>query len=215
MTASGKLQKLPSVKRLPAYLYELRRLRELGRETVSTSIVAKRLGVEPIVVRKDFEMTGAVGEPRIGYRLAYLIGCIENYLGWHNTSEAFLVGSGSLGTALLGYRGFADYGLNILAAFDIDPAKVGQTIHEKPVIHLSKLPSLIRRMNVKLAILCVPATQAQETSDFLIESGIRAIWNFSNSPISVPENTVIQQSGLIGDLAVLSVRIAEKFGEER
>lgn len=210
-----KVQKLPSVKRLPNYLRELRRLRDLGQLTVSTTQISNALAVEPIVVRKDFEMTGAVGGPRVGYRLETLIEKIESFLGWNNTTDAFLIGAGSLGTALLGYRGFSEYGLNIVAAFDVDPEKIGMTIHEKPVLSTQKFTSLASRLQVKIAILCVPSGQAQDLAEMAVEAGISAIWNFSNTRLNVPGHVVIQQANLAGDLAVLSVKVAEKLKVRR
>ncbi len=209
-----KVQKLPSIKRLPQYLQELKMFRKEGMQVVSTTQLARRLHLEPIVVRKDLEITGASGSPGVGYRLEKLIDDIEGYLGWNNTSDIFLVGAGSLGTALMGYKGFLDYGLNIVAAFDNDPSRIGTTIHEKPVFSMDAFANLAERMKIHMAILCVPQEHAQATAEIMVSGGIRAIWNFTNEPLHLPDSVVLQRVNLAGELAVLSVKLTEKLKED-
>jgi len=114
---------LSCVKRLPAYLHLLRALQAEGREYVSGTVLSKVHHLEPVIVRKDLAITGIVGTPKIGFRVDELILAIERFLGWDNQTKAVLVGVGNLGSALLGYRGFAEYGLRIVASFDSDPKK--------------------------------------------------------------------------------------------
>ena len=116
---------LPSVRRLPAYLRLLYTLQAQGRDVVSCTHIADDLGLVSVQVRKDLAITGIVGKPKVGYQIPELIGAIENFLGWNNTKDAFLIGAGSLGSALLGYEGFKEFNLNVLAGFDINPAKIG------------------------------------------------------------------------------------------
>ncbi len=212
--AKDKVQKLPSIKRLPTYLQELKSLRKEGREIVSTTLLAQRLRLESIVVRKDLEITGASGSPGVGYKVEELLGNIEGFLGWNNTSDIFLVGAGALGTALLGYKGFTEYGLNIVAAFDIAPEKIGTEIHGKPVLGMEAFANLTERMKINMAILCVPCEHAQGTANLMVEAGIRAIWNFTNTTLNLPAHVVLQRVNLAGDLAVLSVALAEKLKED-
>lgn len=215
MMAKKKVQKLPSIRRLPTYLQELKTFRREGRKVVSTTLLAKRLQLESIVVRKDLEITGASGSPGVGYQVDELIDSIENFLGWNNTSDIFLVGAGALGTALLGYQGFVEYGLNIVAAFDADPTKIGTTIHERPVFGMDHFANLVSRMKINMAILCVPGAYAQPTAELMVKAGIRAIWNFTSEPLNMPETVVVQRVNLAGELAVLSVKLSEKLKEER
>ena len=119
MNDNRKIPKLPSVKRLPSYLHELKLLRDQQQQMVSTTHLAQKLGLEPIIVRKDLELASSPGSPGVGYSVQSLISGIENFLGWNDETPVFLVGVGNLGTALLGYRGFAEYRFNIVAAFDI------------------------------------------------------------------------------------------------
>ena len=209
-----KVPKLPSVRRLPAYLHELKLLADAGQEVVSTTLLAQKLSLEPIVVRKDLELAGSSGSPGIGYRVRSLIDGIENFLGWNRTTPVFLVGAGSLGTALLGYRGFAEYGFNIVAAFDTDLSKIGTSIHDKPVFGMDHLKNLAERMKVAIAFLCVPCEQAQSAAEEVVRAGIVAIWNFTNTPLAVPSDIVQQKVNLAGDLAELSVKLSGRFSAD-
>src|ERR1035438_3042483 len=121
------------VKRLPAYLQMLRVLQGEGQEYVSGTLLATTHSLEPVIVRKDLAVTGAVGMPRRGFQIADLISAIERFLGWNNQTKAVLVGVGHLGTALLGYQGFENLGLRIAGAFDRDPAKIGKWIQGRRV----------------------------------------------------------------------------------
>ena len=209
-----KVPKLPSVRRLPSYLHELKLLQEAGQEVVSTTLLAQKLSLEPIVVRKDLELAGSSGSPGIGYRVRSLIDGIESFLGWNRATPVFLVGAGSLGTALLGYRGFAEYGFNIVAAFDTDLSKIGTSIHDKPVFGMDHLANLAERMKVEIAFLCVPCEQAQSAAEEVVRAGIVAIWNFTNTPLAVPSDIVQQKVNLAGDLAELSVKLSGRIGAE-
>uniref|UniRef100_UPI0035630AA3 redox-sensing transcriptional repressor Rex n=1 Tax=Pontiella sp. TaxID=2837462 RepID=UPI0035630AA3 len=166
---------VPTLKRLPLYLRLLRKMKENGEEYASGTVVAKELGLDPIVVRKDLAITGAVGRPRLGFQMDEIIEAIEEFLGWSNTSEAFLVGVGSLGRALLGYQGFEQHGMRIAAAFDKNPAIIGTKVHGKAILDIEKMPGLAKRMHVQIGILTVTASVAQGVADAMIAGGIRAI----------------------------------------
>lgn len=198
---------VPTLKRLPLYLRLLRKMKESGEEYASGAVVAKELGMEPIVVRKDLAITGAVGRPRLGFQLDEIITAIEEFLGWSNTSDAFLAGVGNLGTALLGYQGFEQHGIRIVAAFDSSPKIIGKTIHGKTVLDITKLPSLAKRMHVQIGILTATASVAQSIADIMISGGIRGIWNFTPATLSVPPHVILQREDLASSLAVLSHRL--------
>lgn len=202
-----KIAPLPSVRRLPAYLRLLHELRDRGRDVVSCTHIAAELDVGSVQVRKDLAVTGIVGKPRIGYHVPELIAAIENFLGWNNASDAFLVGVGSLGAALLGYDGFAEYNLNLVAGFDIDPARIGRSIRGKKVFALEKLPDLTRRMRVLIGILTVPDAAAQAAADAMVAAGLRAIWNYTSVHLRAPESVVVEDVNLAAMLAALSNRL--------
>jgi redox-sensing transcriptional repressor len=205
---------LPSVRRLPSYLRMLYGLQAQGGEQVSCTQIADALGLVSVQVRKDLALTGIVGKPKVGYQVQELIAAVEEFLGWNNTQDAFVVGAGHLGSALLGYEGFSEYNLNILAGFDVDPDKIGKSIHGKQIFPLEKLSNLVRRMHVLIGILTVPAANAQEAADIMVSAGIRAIWNYTNVKLRVPENVVVEDTKLSASLAALSSRLAESLRKE-
>lgn len=197
-----------TLRRLPSYLQYIRQLAAGGRDVVSCTHIAEHLHLDPTLVRKDLQATGIVGKPKVGYYIPALIQAIEHLLGWDNVTDAFLVGAGNLGAALLGYDGFREHGLNIVAAFDVDPAKVGQTLHGKRVLHLDQFADLAARMHIHIGILTVPGDCAQEVADLMVLSGIKAIWNFAPTDVEVPAGVIVENVRLSASLAVLSTRLA-------
>ena len=198
---------VPTLKRLPLYLRLLRKMKEDGKEYASGTVVAKELGLDPIVVRKDLAITGAVGRPRLGFPMEEIITAIEEFLGWSNTTDAFLVGVGNLGAALLGYKGFEQHGMRIVAAFDTNPEIIGKEIHGKTVMDAAKMPKLAKRMHVQIGVLTVTASVAQSVANAMVEGGIRGIWNFTPTTLNVPEHVILQREELASSLAVLSHRL--------
>ncbi len=205
---------VPTLKRLPLYLRLLRQMKERGEEYASGAVVARELDLDPIVVRKDLAVTGAVGRPRLGFPMDEIISAIEDFLGWSNTSDAFLVGVGNLGRALLGYKGFEQYGIKIVAAFDSNPEIIGTKVHGKPIMDVSKMPALAKRMHVQIGVLTVTASVAQGVANMMIEGGIRGIWNFTPTTLDVPDNVILQREELASSLAVLSHRLLIKDGQK-
>lgn len=205
---------VPSVRRLPLYLSFLRQLRNENVEVVSSTRIAEELGLTGIQVRKDLAMTGIVGRPKIGHSINELVGHIESFLGWDRLRPAFLVGVGHLGTALLGYKGFAQENLDIIASFDNSPQKIGTTVLGRPTYPMTDFFQMAQDSNVKLAILTVPAQYAQELTDIMVAAGIQAIWNFAPVQISVPEGVIVENVSLSSSLAVLSQRLAMQTKKE-
>ena len=199
----------PTLRRLPHYYHFLKRLQENGRDVVSCTHIGNDLKLDPTQVRKDLAYTGIVGRPKVGYDVDLLIESIEEFLGWNNVKEAFLVGVGSLGTALIGYAGFRGYGLNIVAAFDQDEKKVGKKIHGLEILPIKKLVNLAQRMKIHLGVLTVPAECAQQITDLMIDGGIQGIWNFAPVNLNVPTHVVVQNENLASGLSVLSKKLTQ------
>ncbi len=200
----------PTLRRLPVYYQYLKKLHEeKAPESVSSTQIGKDLNILPIQVRKDLEVTDVVGRPKLGYDVVELLHRIESFLGWDNTTEGFLVGVGRLGSALLNYEGFRDCGLDIVAAFDSNQSKVGTEVNGTKVLHVNKLPNMIRRTGTRIGILTVPSTAAQELADIMVKAGICAIWNFSPVKISVPPQVIVQHENLASSLVVLSKKLTE------
>ncbi len=198
----------PSIRRLPSYLRLLRQLKLEGAEKISCTRISRELDLDSTQVRKDLALTGITGRPRIGYELMPLIEAIENFLGWNETTDAFLVGSGSLGHALIGYDNFRTCGLNIVAAFDVNEVKIGQEIHGRRIYHIREMPGLAQSMGVKVGILTVPAQAAQAAADVMVASGLKGIWNFAPARLDLPANVLVENVELVSSLAVLSVNLS-------
>jgi redox-sensing transcriptional repressor len=205
---------LPCVKRMPAYLQMLRVLQAEGQEHVSGTVLAGVHNLEPVIVRKDLAMTGAVGTPRIGFHITELIAAIERFLGWDNQTKAVLVGVGSLGTALLGYHGFQNFGFRFVGAFDNDPKVIGKWVHGRKVQAMNQLNPFVRRGEILLGVLTVPAAVAQGTAERMVHAGIRGIWNFTPVKLQLPDEVVIQKEDLAEGLAVLSHRLRHRPGDD-
>jgi redox-sensing transcriptional repressor len=199
----------PTLRRLPLYYQYLKKIRdEKKSQFISCTQIGNDLSILPIQVRKDLGVTDAVGKPKLGYSIDGLIAIIEEFLGWNNTKDAYLVGVGHLGTALLGFERFKEYGLNIIAAFDNDKEKIGQTIHGVKVFHIGKLDNMVKRMGIKIGILTVPSEPAQDLTNEMVHAGIEAIWNFSPVKVTVPPGIIVQHENLASSLVVLSKKLA-------
>jgi len=215
MTETGKRTvNLQTIRRLPAYLNTLRRLNQAAVEYISTTELIAHLKYEPVLVRKDLASLGIPGRQRLGYKPDELIHAIEEYLGWNKDGEAFLVGAGGLGGALLGYRKFAEYGFKFVAAFDIDPAKIGKKLHGVEILHVSRLPDLAKRMGVRIAALTVPAEHAQAVATMLVDNGFFGIWNFTSEELHLPVDVVCHNENLAGGLALFTYKLRERAAKE-
>ncbi len=199
---------LPTIRRYPVYLRCIKEMVAAGQRHISSAVIAERLGLDPVLARKDLAMAGVPGKPRRGYPAQELQAAVSRALGWHNTTDAALVGVGSLGNALLGYAGFEEQNLSIAVAFDSNPGLAGLTLHGVKVRPMEDLPRLARRLKIKLGILTVPNDAAQACADQLVAAGIRGIWNFSAVQLGVPAGVVVQNVDLAQSLAVLSHAIA-------
>lgn len=199
----------PTLRRLPRYLHLLFRLREGGLKSVSSTLIARELSLDPTQVRKDIEYTQIIGRPKTGYPIDELIKAIETFLNWNNINDAFLVGCGNLGTAMLGYQRFKKYGLNFVAAFDTDQNKIGSEIHGITILSIDKLPELAERMHIHFGVLTVPPQYAQFTAEIMVEGGIKAIWNFAPCQLKLPEDIIVENAQLTQSLAVISRKLHE------
>jgi len=204
----------PTLKRLPLYHRFVKELLRREQVAVSCTDIGAELKLDPTQVRKDLEAAGIAGRPRIGYATAAVVDGIERFLGWQKVTEAFLVGAGSMGSALLGYQKFEECGLKIVAAFDSDPHKIGKKIHSKHVLALEKLADLTQRMHVLIGIITVPAPEAQAVADVLVAGGVRAIWNFAPVRLHVPDHIILHNEDLYCSLASLSQKLAQALEAE-
>ena len=200
-----------TLKRLPTYLSYLKALPSEASANISATALAAGLHMGEVQVRKDLALVSDGGRPKIGYNRENLIADIENFLGYGNSNDAVLIGAGKLGRALLGYGGFAEYGLNIVAAFDANDTLIGTTNGGKPIMHLSRLGEVCQRYKIKIGIITVPAEYAQGVCDLLIENGILAIWNFAPKHLNVPDGILVQNENMAASLALLCKHLNERM----
>lgn len=201
-----------TLRRLPTYLTYLKGLPPDAPANISSAAIAAAIGAGEIQVRKDLASVSDSGRPKTGYPVAELIADLTEFLGYNDVSDAIVVGCGKLGEALLGYGGFQEYGLNLVAGFDTDPARIHEQA-DKPVLPLEKLAGLCEQRGIRVAILTVPASYAQAACDRLVAAGIRAILNFAPAHLDVPHGVLVKNENLAVSLAQLSNDLVQQPGE--
>ena len=197
------------LQRLPMYLSYIKGLPEDAPKNISATTIAEALQLNDVQVRKDLASVSSSGKPKVGYNVKDLIAELEAFLGYNDIDNAVIVGAGSLGKALLNYSGFKAYGLNIIAAFDLceEPTE----FQGKTVFPIAQLESFCRKVNIHIGIITVPASSAQEICDLLVNSGIRAIWNFAPVHLVVPDGILVQNENMASSLALLSNHLREQM----
>ena len=190
-----------SLQRLPVYLNYLKSID--GDGFISSGAIARALNMGEVLVRKDLAFTAAQGRTRVGYKRSELVAALEEYLGCNDVKNAAIIGAGELGKALLAYGGFNNYGIELVAAFDNDPEKIGGEISGKPVMDITNLGAGVKELNLKLAVICVPAAYAQKTADKLVECGVKKILNFAPILLQTPEGFTVRNIDVAANLAVL------------
>lgn len=194
--------------RLPYYLQHLRTVFKNNDEYISATSIAKSLALGEVQVRKDLNSVSGAGKPKIGYEVEELIKSIEKVLGYDNLTNAVLVGAGQLGKALLNYEGFEEFGVRIMAGFDIEAKK--QTSNQKQILPMEEFSKFCKENNIKIGIISVNKESSQQICDLMIENGISAIWNFSPLRLNVPEGILLQQENLALSLAHLNNQLVNQ-----
>ncbi len=202
----------PTLRRLPWYLSVCRLLKSKGEQFVSSTRLSKETNIVASQIAKDLSCVNVIGRTRVGYDIDNLLQVLEDFLGFTRMHKAFLFGVGRLGTALLNDSGLKQFGLEVVASFDVDRRIVGRTVSGIPVYHISELEKQMRRHNVKIGILTVPIDNAQEVADKMVVWGIKAIWNFTPLRIRVPENIAVQNTSLYAHLSLMFNRLDEVQG---
>ncbi|MEA5061545.1 MAG: redox-sensing transcriptional repressor Rex [Erysipelotrichaceae bacterium] len=206
---------MKQLERYPVYLKYLISIKDQGITSISAPMIAKALDCTEEQVRKDLQIVSPdSGKPKSGRDIKTLINDIENFLGYNDVSDAIVVGVGHLGEAFMRYKGFSEFGLNVLAGFDLDETKIGKKVDGKEIFSMDKMSNLISRLKVNIAILTVPSDAANAVSKLLVSSGIKAIWNFAPIHLDVPEDIVVENVNLASSLAVLSHKLNKKILKE-
>ncbi|MBP5242268.1 MAG: redox-sensing transcriptional repressor Rex, partial [Clostridia bacterium] len=187
--------------RMPAYLRYLKEAKAKGVKYLSSTSIAADMAVSAVLVRKDLAfVSSAAGKPRVGFAVERLIEDIEQFLGYNNVTDALVVGVGGLGKAFLSYEGFKNYGLNIIAGFDVNPTLVHTTIHQKPIFHLTELSKFVQHHNINIGIIAVPKKYAQDVCGIMVRAGLKAIWNFAPVKLTVPKGVIVRYEDLAASL---------------
>jgi len=180
------------VGRLPIYLRALQRMSQEGRRVTSSQELGERLGISAAQIRKDLSQFGEFGKQGTGYNIEYLADQLQSILKVDRVWNVIIVGAGDIGSALARYNGLSERGFRVVMIFDNDPSKIGQPIGPFHVKNIANLVEEVQPAGIKVAILAVPAQQAQEVTDLLVEAGIRAVLNYAPISLAVPEGVRVQ-----------------------
>ena len=178
-----------------------------GADTVTSAQIAEALDIDPTQVRKDFGAIGILGMGRVGFEVCEVCRSIRVVLAFDAHIEAVLVGAGHLGSALLAYKDFERYGMHITAAFDSDKGRIGHRIAGRTVQSTRALKPYVKKHQIHLAILTTPADVSQAVTDRLVSVGVRAIWNFSPTQLTVPDGVLVRNEHISVGLAELSYHL--------
>jgi redox-sensing transcriptional repressor len=178
--------------RLPQYLRSLQRMAREGRLVTSSQELGERLGISAAQIRKDLSQFGEFGKQGTGYQIPFLIEQIQKILHIDHDWDVVVVGAGDIGSALARYKGFSNRGFRVCMICDADPSKVGGKIGDFTILDYANIGEQIRQSGIKIAMLAVPANQAQEVANTLIEAGIRAILNYAPISLNVPPHIYVQ-----------------------
>lgn len=192
-----------TIGRLPIYLEYLNGAKA-DTENISATALARALGLGEVQVRKDLSAVSGAGRPKTGYKVSELIKAIRAFLNIDNKCSVVIIGAGKLGSALLDYGGFEDYGLEIEAAFDIAVSEKKQSFGGKFIYPMECFDEFCRQKNVKIGIITVPKECAQTVCDLLVKSGVKAIWCFAPCTLTVPEGVMVQYENMALSLAFLN-----------
>ncbi|MAT09272.1 MAG: redox-sensing transcriptional repressor Rex [Chloroflexi bacterium] len=178
--------------RLPLYIRALSQMSEEGQTVISSKTLGNRLQITPAQIRKDLSYFGRFGKQGRGYKVDSLIEELTNILGLNKQWNSCIVGVGRLGKAIINYPGFVPEGFKIISAFDNDPSLIGKTVNEIQILPMDEIKSAVKQNDIKIAILAVPSTVAQNVITELLNTNIKAILNYAPIAPKVPETLVLR-----------------------
>jgi redox-sensing transcriptional repressor len=203
-----------TLRRIPLYHQILADMQARSEAYVSSRHLAQFFRIDDTQVRKDVSLIGYKGKPKAGYSILGLKKAIEEFLGINYENTAILIGAGRLGSALSQYPGLAQYGLRLVAIFDNDPARTGTVLGTFTILPMESLQRVVRSFDVGIAILCVPKDAAQSVAGRVVSLGIKAIWNFSPTQLTVPADVIIRHENIALGLAILSHYLKRRKKED-
>ena len=199
-----------TVRRLSLYLRYLEEFEDQGIDTISSEALASRGGTTSAQVRKDLSFFGSFGKRGLGYAVPELAGRLREILGLQRRYRVAMIGAGKIGSALVQYRGFRQRGFDIVAIYDVDPAKVGRQWNGLTVQHIDTLEAELARRPVDMAVLVTPAEVAHDCNKLLIRAGVKAILNFAPAQLTVPDDVEVKTVNLALELETLSYALTNR-----
>lgn len=204
----------PTLRRLPWYLAYVEILRANKVEHVSSTQISRALSVDASQIAKDLSFLNLKGKTRIGYEVGTLCRTLSEFLGFTKVHKAYVIGCGSLGKALIRDSGLHNYGLEIIAGFDVRPEIISRKDLGVPIYHIDRIYDIMERNPASIGILTVPAQSAQESADIAIGAGIKAIWNFSPYRVKVAEGIAMANTSIYAHLALIFNRLEENNSKQ-
>ena len=203
------------IKRLPRYYRSLGELMEEGVDRISSRELSERMKVTASQIRQDLNHFGGFGQQGYGYNVEHLYNEIAAILGLTHTNRMIIIGAGNLGQALANYGNFERRGFVTEALFDVNPEVVGKTVRGIPVLSLDELESFLATHEVEIATLAIPKAEAVKVAKRLVDSGIRAVWNFAHTDLDLPEDVVVENVHLSESLMRLSYNLSGRGKREK
>lgn len=193
-----------SVERMYSYYLLVQHARELGQRHISSRQLAENLAIGDTQVRKDMSAIGVVGQPKHGYRVEETIEQLRLAMGVDQLHPTVICGVGNLGTALLKYSRFAEFGFRVVGAFDVEPQTIGRDVGGVRVLPIDHLEAVVQIFGVEIGVITVNVWAAQDVCDVMVGAGVRAIWNFAPLHLKVPRHVLVRNEDFAGSLTVIS-----------
>ena len=197
------------ISRLPRYYRYLGDLLEAGVERISSNDLSKKMQVTASQIRQDLNNFGGFGQQGYGYNVKYLYTEIGKILGLDKDHNFIIIGAGNLGQALANYASFERNGFILKSLFDVNPRLEGVTIRGIPVRMLDELEGYLQENDIEIAALTLPKSKAEEVADVLVVNGIKAIWNFAHTDLTLPKDVIVESVHLADSLMKLSYNISQ------
>ena len=201
------------ISRLPRYYRYLGDLLEAGVERISSSDLSKKMHVTASQIRQDLNNFGGFGQQGYGYNVKYLYTEIGKILGLDRCHNFIIIGAGNLGQALANYASFERSGFSLKSLFDVNPRLEGVTIRGIPVRMVDELEDFLKNNDIEIAALTLPKSKAIEVADILVDNGVKGIWNFAHTDLSLPKDVVVENVHLSDTLMKLSYNLCQQDKE--
>ncbi len=198
---------VPTIRRLPLYLSFLKSLHYKKIKFITASEIARKLHVDSTQITKDFSGINVKGKTNVGYEIKALINVIESFLGYDMQLNAFIIGVGNLGKALINFNEFNLEGIEIIKGFDVAAKEIGNRINNVEIFDINTIKEHFNKTPVEIGIITVPTYHTQKIADMLTKCGIKAIWNFSTMPISAPDDIIIENTCMDSSLAMIKWKL--------